>query len=417
MLVDADAGARERCQRLAGRALAELVATGSLETALRLVSESSWDALIVDASVGPADDPFGPARTLRRAAAEHVIPLAVTSADESLQARVAAAHAGADQFVCKPVSSTTLSEAIAGLVAQARASRPRVLALDDDIDFLARIAEVLRDDGVETRTLADPRRLVHELRAADPHALLLDFDMPDYNGAELCATLRADREFHDLPIVIVTGRGDPETRLSAFEAGADDYVLKPIVPVELCTRVRARIERSVLLRAQAERDTLTGLPLRRVFVAALEARLSEANRRDTPLSVCLIDLDGFKQVNDLHGHLAGDHALSELGHLLADRFRVEDLRCRWGGEEFALAFPGEPADRIHPVMERVIEELAAIPLVGEHGRPFSVTFSGGIAERPADGTTLEALLRAADRRLYAAKDAGRRRIVSARARA
>jgi diguanylate cyclase (GGDEF)-like protein len=127
----------------------------------------------------------------------------------------------------------------------------------------------------------------------------------------------------------------------------------------------------------------------------------------------LIDLDLFKRTNDTYGHLAGDKVLATLGQLLLSRFRAEDLRGRWGGEEFILAFPGETAETILGVMQRTLAEFSAITFLSESGRPFSASFSAGVSNCPLDGDTAEELLLAADRRLYKAKEAGRKRIVQA----
>jgi diguanylate cyclase (GGDEF)-like protein len=129
------------------------------------------------------------------------------------------------------------------------------------------------------------------------------------------------------------------------------------------------------------------------------------------LSLALLDIDHFKRVNDSQGHLAGDQVLATLGRLLLDRFRREDLRARWGGEEFVLAFPGEPAAQVKGVLERVLAEFRTLEFEGSAGR-FSCSFTSGVASFPADGKSTDALLKVADQRLYAGKKAGRSRVVS-----
>jgi diguanylate cyclase (GGDEF)-like protein len=125
----------------------------------------------------------------------------------------------------------------------------------------------------------------------------------------------------------------------------------------------------------------------------------------------LLDVDHFKKVNDTYGHLAGDRVLAGLGQLLARRFRVDDLRGRWGGEEFILAFRREYKETMHGAISRVLEEFAAMIFAGDAGEEFNVSFSGGMASYPEDGESVYDLLQTADKRLYEAKKAGRRRIV------
>src|SRR5260370_320371 len=127
----------------------------------------------------------------------------------------------------------------------------------------------------------------------------------------------------------------------------------------------------------------------------------------------MLDVDRFKRVNDLYGHLVGDHVLLALGRLLNAHFRREDLRGRWGGEEFVIVFPNETARTAATVLSRVLDEFRTLPFRGERGERLFVAFSAGIASFPADGTTVDALIRAADRRLYEAKRGGRGHVVVA----
>jgi diguanylate cyclase (GGDEF)-like protein len=219
--------------------------------------------------------------------------------------------------------------------------------------------------------------------------------------------LRTSAAWQDLPILFLSARNDVQSRIAAFDAGADDYLTKPVVEAELLARVKVRLERLRLLRDRADRDSLTGLMLRRAFIEGLKTRLTEARRHGRVLTLCLLDLDQFKLTNDRHGHLAGDRVLATLGKLLASRFRAEDLRGRWGGEEFILAFPGESSETIAGVLSRTLSEFRTISFSSENGGTFTSSFSAGIASFPEDGETPEALLARADRRLYEAKASGR----------
>ena len=136
--------------------------------------------------------------------------------------------------------------------------------------------------------------------------------------------------------------------------------------------------------------------------------LAEAQRLKSTFTVCLIDVDHFKKVNDTYGHLAGDKVLAGLGQLLSRRFRVDDLRGRWGGEEFILAFRRESRETMHAAIMRVLDEFASMTFVSDDGQDFHVSFSGGIASYPDDGDSVYQLVQTADKRLYEAKHAGRR---------
>jgi len=180
---------------------------------------------------------------------------------------------------------------------------------------------------------------------------------------------------------------------------------------ELIARTRGRFERTRLLRDYGDRDFLTGLPRRSAFLAAFLSTLNQARRRDRPVALAVLDLDRFKDVNDVHGHLAGDRVLIAIGKLLTTRFRAEDVRGRWGGEELVIAFPDSDAAEVVPALERLLEEVHALEFAGENGT-FQVSFSVGVADFPTDGSGPADLFAVADRRLYVAKRLGRARVVA-----
>jgi PleD family two-component response regulator len=214
---------------------------------------------------------------------------------------------------------------------------------------------------------------------------LLDAMLPRVNGWDAIRIVRTTPEHRDVPILFLTGRTDLASRVAAFEAGADDYLAKPLVTEELLARVRVRLDRRRLLREMTERDPLSRCLSRRALLDALASRLSEARRHARGLSLALLER----------------------------RFRLEDLRGRWGGEEFVIVFPGETAQTAAAVLSRVLDEFRALPFRSERGERFFVTFSAGVASFPADGQSVDALLRAADSRLYEAKRGGRGHVVAA----
>ena len=221
--------------------------------------------------------------------------------------------------------------------------------------------------------------------------------------------IRTNPRYQAIPVFFLTSSDDVQSRIACFHAGGDDHITKPPVKEELAARLRARIERSRLLTSRMDIDPSTGLLQRRAFVRALEARLSEASRKKGVVSLVILDLDRFKSGNDTHGHMMGDQVLRELGKALTLSFRQEDLRGRWGGEEFVLAFPGQEAKTVMTLMERLLASFAENVFEGEKSS-FSITFSAGVASYPRDGDNYERLLRTADQRLYRAKDKGRSRI-------
>jgi diguanylate cyclase (GGDEF)-like protein len=414
LVVDQDSAVRGQLEELARERLLAVVAVGTDADALAAARRGHFDAAFVDASRGAsAERALALAGQLRATPGHERLPLAFLSDEGGVDLRIAAAHAGGSLFLSKPVDPYAFGAAVDQLLALRHEERMRVLVVDDDPDFAAIVAEILERDGILVRSAPDATRLLEVLEDVRPDLILLDAMLPRVSGWDAIRIIRTSPEHRDVPILFLTGRSDLESRVAAFDAGADDYLGKPLVAEELLARVRLRLERRRLLREMTERDALTRCLSRRALLDALASRLSEARRHSLVLSVALLDVDRFKDVNDRYGHLVGDHVLAALGRLLNARFRLEDLRGRWGGEEFVIVFPGETAATAGAVLTRVLEEFRALPFRGERGQPFSVTFSAGVATFPSDGAGVDALLRAADRRLYQAKQAGRDRVVAA----
>jgi diguanylate cyclase (GGDEF)-like protein len=206
---------------------------------------------------------------------------------------------------------------------------------------------------------------------------------------------------------------DPDTIQAIFAAGADDYVPKPIVAPELLTRVGNRLERTQLHRRLAEIDVLTGVANRHKASQALGQLLRLSERHGKPVSLAVVDLDNFKQVNDKYGHTMGDAVLRRTADLLFRAFRRDDVVGRWGGEEFVVGLYGMPLASGIERLQRALDTLRNEEFVAPDGSGFRVTFSAGVAEFPAHGADVHNLFKAADAALYRAKAAGRAQVLAA----
>lgn len=327
--------------------------------------------------------------------------------------RVAAARSGARWFLPSDATPEELLDAVEGMLKRAGIDNTTVLAVDDDPSVLAAVEAVLSPAGLDVVTTGSAHDFWAELEHTSPDLVVLDLDMPDVRGDDLCQVLRGDRRWVGLPILFLTGRTDPDTVSAVFTAGADDFVAKPFAGPELLARINNRLERTRLFKAFAETDVLTGLANRRHGEPELAALLRLSERFRQPLSVALLDLDHFKRVNDRFGHGTGDTVLRRFGALLAGAFRGEDVVARWGGEEFLVAMYGMPRDDAVQRVVSVLEQVRAEEFLSPDGEPFAVTFSGGLSTYPDDADTVADLCAAADHALYRAKEAGRDRILSA----
>lgn len=407
LLLDDDPVFCEFAKRVAGEALVEMSVAHTVDEALRIASDNTLAAAMVDIGLNGENDAFALVRDLRDAERHKTLPIAFVTAHTGLDHRLAAVNAGSSLFLEKPISEQRLKASIRYLVSLRAANSPTVLVIDDDDEFIDSLSVVLESAGLKVARESDPSAALSALEQSRPQLVLLDLVMPGLSGFDVCRVIRATPEWKSLPILLMTARLGSEVRVGTFEAGADDYLAKPIVPRELLARIRLRLEREAFIREHNRRDVVTGLLLRGAFVEEVNRRLAAVRREKSGLVVALLDLDRFKQVNDTYGHHAGDEVLARLGSLLLRRLRAEDIRARWGGDEFAIAMEGITPEIAKVILSRVLKEFRDPASEGLGKYWGDVSFSAGIAAFPSDGDSVEELLKAADIKLYAVKRAGR----------
>ncbi len=289
----------------------------------------------------------------------------------------------------------------------------RVLVVDDS-EFIHELVRArLRQEGLhvehELSGEAGFRHAVDRL----PDLILLDIDLPDTDGFDICRRLKEKAETRQIPVIFLTGQTDTEAKVKGLDLGAVDYVTKPFDEVELRARVRAALRTKRLqdlLQQQSFLDGLTGIWNRTYLNHRLEGELNLAKRYGRRLSVILGDIDYFKRVNDTHGHLFGDYVIQRVAEALSRAARRSDIACRYGGEEFAFLLPGAS---IGPAA--VVAERLRLAIEGEafdlKGTQVQITISFGVASTAGlNPMTSEALLTRADQALYAAKESGRNRV-------
>lgn len=341
---------------------------------------------------------------------EPAIPTLVLTDHDVFDDRIQIARLGGEGALSKTQSLSQILEWVGILLDRLNATRARVLAVDDDPQVLSTVRALLEPHGVLLTAIENPLNFWEALEDVSPDLLMLDVQMPHISGLELCRLVRGDPRWSSTPVLFLTAQTNPETVQRIFSAGADDYVSKPIVGPELVTRITNRLERTQLYRTLAETDALTKVASRRKSIQVIRQFLKLSARHRQPFCLAIIDVDRFKQINDVHGHSLGDLVLQRFGQLLLHNFRSEDIVGRWGGDEFIVGMYGMKGEAARQRLVDLLEELKA-QIFGEPGEvSFSVTFTAGIAEAPIHGRELQHLYLAADRALYAQKEAGRGRV-------
>jgi two-component system, cell cycle response regulator len=298
----------------------------------------------------------------------------------------------------------------------------RILVVDDNQDNIEIIATRLRFRGYEILEASDGEQALRLVRDEAPDLILLDVMLPDIDGYEISRRIKGADDLPFIPIILVTARDSTQDKVAGLDAGADDYLTKPINFPELEARVRSMLrikrlqdelaEKNLELERLSISDGLTGLYNHRHIHGLLAEEYERVARSNDCMSVAMLDLDHFKQVNDTYGHQAGDRVLVELADILRESARDVDRLGRYGGEEFMALLPETCMDDAAVFVERVRREVARRPFDIGRDEPLRMTISAGVATFPHDMIdSVEALVRSADEALYAAKAAGRDRIV------
>jgi diguanylate cyclase (GGDEF)-like protein len=298
----------------------------------------------------------------------------------------------------------------------------KVLIADDEAISRRLLESSLRRWGYEPILASDGFEALSVLEQVNsPKLAILDWLMPGLSGLEVCSKIRRTKPEPYTYILLLTAKTSKTDVIQGLDAGADDYVAKPFDADEL--QVRLRTGKRILylqdqliaareaLREQATHDSLTGLWNHAAILEILSSELSRRKRLGGSLGIVLVDLDHFKQLNDEHGHAAGDTVLTAVANTMRCSTRPYDAVGRLGGEEFLIVLPG--CDKINAVShaERMRNVIGRISVETSTGRPVTVSASLGVTvvtdECDLDPTTL---VHAADVALYRAKDNGRNRV-------
>ena len=295
--------------------------------------------------------------------------------------------------------------------------KPTILIVDDMAANIAILSELLHTDYKIKVAKSGQKALEIAKGNEKPDLILLDVEMPEMNGYEVCKELKNNSLTNNIPVIFVTARNDVKDEEYGLNLGAVDYISKPFHP----TIVKIRVKNHITLKLKSDWleelsmvDGLTHIPNRRFFDEEYKKKCKETIRDHNTVALLMIDVDYFKRYNDHYGHGKGDECLIKIaGALKSTLKRPNDMVARYGGEEFIVILQGIDKEGAYKVAESLIEAVRELEITHEYSTIAGyVTISVGMAFKEAESTLCkEDLLKMADDALYSAKESGRNRLV------
>ena len=316
------------------------------------------------------------------------IPTLVLSDTNSLSDRLTLARSGVSSFLVKPVTSATIWQTVERLIKQNREAVTSILIVDDDVVYLDALRSLLEPWGIKVSTLNEPLQFLEVLQAIKPDLVILDIEMPQINGIELCQALRSDPDWQELPVLFLTARQDGKTIQKIFEIGADDYISKPVVGAELIARINNRLDRSRLLRRLATQDRLTGLTNRIQSSRQIETILQAKN---SAFSLAVIKIIELEQINLKYGHATGDRILAQWGRVIQTTLRYDEITSYWGNGDFIIGMPNLNKTQAEEHLIELLSIFRKQVFTSPEGNRFQASFNCATAEFGKDGDTLHSL--------------------------
>lgn len=429
----------------------EVLSAFSGVDALEICANERVDVVLLDVMM-PGLDGFEVCRRLKQAPETQHIPVVMVTALDQPSDKVQGLEAGADDFLTKPVDDIALITRVKNLARlktlndemMMRAATGRQLGVAGDpelekalsgefgrimiVEDHARSAQRLEQSLAkhhETVVEGDIDQAMNRLSIETFDLVLVSLSLASADGLKLCKDLRDREETRHLPIIVLIEQGSDARLLRGLDSGVNDYLMRPIEAHELLARAKTQIKRkrhSDFLRSrqqqnaeQAITDALTSLYNRRYLDSHLSALMSDARSGGRELSVMMVDIDAFNEVNESYGHRAGDEVLVEFAKRLRRNVRGVNLACRFSGENFLVVLPDMPIARAGQVAERLRAQIAAEPFIGTDSSRIRLTTSVGIAQMGSVDESPEALLNRARSALTTANRRGRNRVAAAAA--
>lgn len=293
---------------------------------------------------------------------------------------------------------------------------PDILIIDDDSTVVIALNRALNKIG-RIRFASDAKQAFAMINESHPNLILLDVELPDFSGLEVCSKLKNNLDTENIPVLFITSHTEVGFEEKVFDVGAADYIVKPLNPRVVAARVQTHLDyhRVIrLLEELAHTDGMTGLANRRTFDEGLVMELKRSLRGKEPLTVVLVDIDEFKKYNDYFGHLAGDDCIKKIALSLGSSVRRStDLVARYGGEEFAFVMPNMNVEDAGQWLAELLKTIEQLAIAHAPNATYEVvTISIGYSTlNPEKESAIDsddwAIVKAADQALYESKQNGR----------
>ncbi len=420
------------------------------EEALQKIESDKPDLILLDIMM-PGMDGFEICKRVKENPATASIPVIIVTALSDVADRVRGLEAGADDFLTKPINDIALMARIRSLLRlkvitdelqlrerttlQFAAGIPmepanlneitgcRILLIEDDLADQNFIRETLMKLSATVDVSENIGDASSMARTGYYDVVMASLNLKSEDGLQICPQLRTNTTTRQVPILLVANDTDMDRIVRGLDLGVNDYLLRPLDANELIARTRTQIKRkrqydqlrknleSSLALALA--DPLTGVFNRRYIEAHVPRMLARADIVVKPLSVLLLDIDHFKEVNDTHGHAVGDTTVRSVVDQLTNSLRPSDFVARYGGDEFVVVMPETPLVMAHMIAERLRNKIADRPVAFDQGKTLSVTVSIGCAcMEIGENLMFDDIIKQADKALYRAKAKGRNNVVS-----
>lgn len=288
-------------------------------------------------------------------------------------------------------------------------SAPLIQIIDDDVSMLILLKDVLEEKGWMVITNTNPEIAVKQYFEMKPDCLILDIHLPQKDGFQILQEIQQHNEKYFIPTIMISINNNKETRIKAYQNGADDFFGKPIDMEEFVVKVNRHLQRKKIFDQSVLIDELTQVYNRKFLVDSLQRFFLDFKRTKQPFSISIVDIDFFKKVNDTYGHLMGDQVLRDFAQYIKRNIRSLDIIYRYGGEEFVIVFPNTTSEDAKRRLNELIKGFSQIKFTHNEAC-FSVTFSAGTYTVKDDFVTITEAFKGADSSLYEAKRLGRARV-------